>query len=55
MTATQNLPGYPSLAMTNIMTILPKCFSARWLVTAVIQNRDTRFPTEVESEFGILK
>ena len=38
--------------MTNIMTILPKIyFPARWLVRAVIQNRDTRFPTEVESGF----
>ena len=40
--------------MTNIMTILPKiCFPARWLVRAVIQNQDTRFPTEAESGFGI--
>ena len=37
--------------MTNIVTILPKIyFPARWLVRAVIQNRDTRFSTEVESE-----
>ena len=28
--------------------------SARWLVRAVIQYQDTRFPTEVESGFGIL-
>ena len=27
-------------------------FSARWLVRAVIQNRDTRFLTEVESGFS---
>ena len=31
------------------------CFSARLLVRAVIQNRNTRFPTEVKSGFGILK
>ena len=30
-------------------------FSARWLMRAVIQNRDTCVPTEVESGFGILK
>ena len=30
-------------------------FSDRWLVRAVIQNQDTRFPTEVESGFRILK
>ena len=32
------------------MKILPKIyFPARWIVRDVIQNRDTRFPTEVES------
>ena len=30
-------------------------FPARWFVRAVIQNRDTCVPTEVESGFGILK
>ena len=39
--------------MTNIITILPKIyFSARWLVKAIIQNRDTCVPTEVESDLG---
>ena len=39
--------------MTNIMTILSKLyFLARWPMRAVTQNRDTRFPTEVESGFG---
>ena len=42
--------------MTNIIKILPKIFfPARWLVRAAIQNRDTRFPTEVELGLGILK
>ena len=30
-------------------------FSARWLVRTVLQNRDTRVPTEVKTGFGILK
>ena len=39
--------------MTNIMTILSKLYLlARWPMRAVTQNRDTRFPTEVESGFG---
>ena len=39
-----------------IMEILPKIyFHARWIVRAVIQNRNTRFSTEVESGFGIFK
>ena len=34
------------------MTILPKIyFPARWLVRAVNQDRDSRFPTKVESGF----
>ena len=42
--------------MTNVMTDFTKIyFPARWLVRAIIQSRDTRFPTEVESRFGILK
>ena len=57
MTATRNSPGYPSLISydkycENFTKIY---FSARWLVRAVIQNRDTHVPTEVESGFGILK
>ena len=60
MTATRtvgiHLDIQVKLAMTNIMIILPKIyFPARWLVRAVIQNRDTRFRTEVESGFRILK
>ena len=53
MTATRtvgiHLDIQVKLAMTNIMIF------ARWLARAVIQNRDTRFRTEVESGFRILK
>ena len=47
MTATENDKYYDNF--TKIY------FYARWLMRTVIQNRDTRVPTEDESGFGILK
>ena len=62
MTATRrNSPGYPSLTVCSSYdkyydNLTKLYFSARSLLSADLQNRDTRLvPTEVKPEFGILK
>ena len=60
MTATRNSPGYPSLAMTNVMTILPKYISllvGLWellfkigiLVSRLKLSRDSGFSSKIET------
>ena len=55
MTAIRNSPGSVSkLSYDKYYDNFTKIyFSARWLVRAVIQNRDTCVPTEVEGPFTL--